>query len=59
MILIFNGKLAIEFNDPDPLGPTRYTKVAFTACASWVRIRKIVIRKIEWKRLKKKYISKF
>ena len=57
--IFIDGKLAIELNDPDPLDTSGYTKVAFTAWSSCIQIRKIVIRKIEWKPLKLKYMSEF
>ena len=57
--IFIDGKLAIELNDPDPLDTTRYPKVAFTAWSSWLQIKNIVIRQIEWKPLEMKYISEF
>ena len=53
--IFIDGKLAIELNDPDPLDSTRFTKVAFTAWSSCLRIRNIVIRQIEWIPLIMKY----
>jgi hypothetical protein len=53
--IFIDGKLAIELNDPDPLDTARYTKVAFTAWSSCIRIRNIEIRQIEWKPLIMKY----
>jgi hypothetical protein len=57
--IFIDGKLAIELNDPDPLDSTRYTKVAFTAWTSWIKIKNIVIRQISWNTLNRKYIPEF
>ena len=57
--IIIDGKLAIEINDPDPLDTTKYTKVAFTAWSSIIRIKSIIIRQIEWKPLINKYVPEF
>ena len=57
--IFIDGKLAIELNDPDPLDTGMYTKVAFTAWSSRIRIRNIVIRQIEWRQLISNYAPEF
>lgn len=57
--IFIDGQLAIELNDPDPLDSTRYTKVAFTAWSSRIRIKNIVIRQISWNTLNRKYMPGF
>jgi len=57
--IFIDGKLAIELNDPDPLDTSRYTKVAFTAWSSCIRIRNIMIRQPEWTPLLLKYLPEF
>jgi hypothetical protein len=57
--IFIDGALAIELNDPDPLDAARYTKVAFTAWSSCIRIRNIEIRQVEWKPLIRKYEHEF
>lgn len=57
--IFIDGRLAIELNDPDPLDTEKYTKVAFTAWSSNIRIRNILIRQIDWKPVESKYIPEF
>jgi hypothetical protein len=57
--IFIDGRLAIELNDPDPLDTGKYTKVAFTAWKSHIRIRNISIRKIEWTPLTLGYKPEF
>jgi hypothetical protein len=57
--IFIDGQLAIELNDPDPLDSARYTKVAFTAWSSRIRIKNIVIRQVEWKPLVMRYLPEY
>ena len=57
--IFIDGKLAIELNDPDPLDTQKYTKIAFTAWSSSIRVKNIIIRQIKWKPLEMKYIPEF
>jgi len=57
--IFIDGKLAIELNDPEPLDPEKYTKVAFTAWKSAIRIKNIIIMQIEWKPLIINYWPEF
>ena len=57
--IFIDGKLAIELNDPDPLNTQKYTRVAFTAWSSWISIRNVVIRQIEWLPLNMSYLPEF
>jgi hypothetical protein len=57
--IFIDGRLAIELNDPDPLDTKKYTKIAFTAWSSHIRIRNILIRQIEWRKLISNYTSEF
>lgn len=52
--IFIDGKLGIEITDPDPIDNKMYTKIAFTAWSSCIRIRSIVIRQIVWKPLIRK-----
>jgi hypothetical protein len=57
--IFIDSKLAIELNDPDPLDTGKFTKVAFTAWSSHIRIRNIVIRQIEWRQIISNYTPEF
>ena len=54
-----NGKLLLEAMDPDPIDNQKYTKVGFEAYCSKIRIRKIVIRQINWEPVNMEYQPEF
>jgi len=57
--IFINGKLAIEVDDPDPIDRFKYAKVAFTAWASHIQFRNIIIRQISWKAQELNYLTEF
>ena len=46
--IFIDGKLALEFTDPEPIDSQRYAKVGFEAYCSHIQIRNLKIRRIRW-----------
>jgi len=59
-IFIFvDGKLLLEITDPEPIDYLKYGRVGFEAYCSYIKIRNIKIRKIEWKARELSYTPEF
>jgi hypothetical protein len=54
-----DGHLLLEATDPDPIDNQKYTKVGLEAYSSWIRVRKLVIREINWKPINMNYEPEF
>ncbi len=54
-----DGKLLIELTDPNPIDSNRFGKVGFEAYASWIRVRNIKVRRINWIPIDMKYEKEF
>ena len=54
-----DGKLLNELMDPKPIDSNRFGKVGFEAYASWIRVRNIKVRQINWKPVDMKYNPEF
>ncbi|SFT02569.1 hypothetical protein [Paenibacillus sp. BC26] len=54
-----DGKLLLELTDYDPIDSRLHTKVGFEAYASFIQIRHVRIRSIEWQPLVRAYSAEF
>jgi len=52
-------KLCLEVTDPDPIDNKKYTKVGFEAYCSFIQVRNLIIRQIEWQPNELSYIPEF
>ncbi len=46
--IFVDGRLLLEFLDPDPIDTTRYGTIGFEAYASHMQLRDLVVRQIAW-----------
>lgn len=59
-IFVFvDGRLLLEMTDPEPIDPTRYGMIGFEAYASYVQIRRLVVRQLVWTERRLSYAPEF
>jgi hypothetical protein len=57
---VFVGdKLLLEVTDPEPIDSQKYTKVGFEAYCSYIQVRNLKIRQVQWKPLELSYKLEF
>jgi len=57
--IVVDGKIVLETTDLDPIDVTKYGRVGFEAYASWIQVKNIKVRKINWKPLNLRYEKQF
>lgn len=57
--ILTDGKLLLEGMDPDPIDQMKYSKVGFEAYSSYIQIRNVTIRQIQWEPVEMKYEPEF
>lgn len=57
--VFMNGKLALEFTDPDPIDSQKNTKIGFEAYCSHIQIRNLIVREIAWSPVEESYPPEF
>ena len=59
VFVFIDSRLILELTDPDPIDSRRYGLVGFEAYASWIRIRRVVVRQIVWRPREVGYAAEF
>ncbi|MBR9997884.1 MAG: hypothetical protein KFF73_02885 [Cyclobacteriaceae bacterium] len=57
--ILADGKLLLEGMDPDPIDHQRYTRIGFEAYSSHIRLKNVVIRRLNWKHVDMHYDPEF
>ena len=48
VFVFVDGQLIMEVTDPDPIDHSRYGMIGFEAYASFIQVRRLVVRRIVW-----------
>jgi len=56
---VVDGKIALEILDPEPIDTSKYAKVGFEAFSSWWKVTDFSVKRIEYKKVKERYIPEF
>ena len=54
-----DGQLILEVTDPDPIDSRRYGMIGFEAYASFIQVRRLVVREIAWGERTQSYPPEF
>ncbi len=59
VFVFVDGRLVLEVTDPDPIDSSRYGMIGFEAYASFIQVRRLVVRQIVWTERPLRYAPEF